>query len=64
MQDGVESYITRTVCTRRVTPLFMNMAKAACCTACFPFNLSPHAGSDTYYSTSAAQTLCCLRVQA
>lgn len=27
MQDGVESYITRTVCTRRVTPTFYEHGK-------------------------------------
>lgn len=47
MQDGVESYITGTTCTRRATSLFINMAKATCCRACLPFNLCPHAGPDT-----------------
>lgn len=58
MQDRVESYITRTTCTGRATSLFINMAKTTCCTACLPFNPRPHAGSDTYSSTSAAQTAC------
>lgn len=59
MQDGIESYIARTIYTRRATTLFSNIIKATCFPVCLPFSLCPHAGSNTW---AVAQTLCAVCV--